>query len=922
MVNNGKDTNPSSSGINSDRGRVEQKRNQWGIPELSSKEIRSSFINFFEERQHKFIRSAPVAPQDDPTLLFINAGMNQFKQRFLGESTDGVTRAVNSQKCLRVSGKHNDLDEVGRDTYHQTLFEMLGNWSFGDYYKKEAILWAWELLTEVWQLPKDRLFITVYEDDDEAEELWKAHTDLDPWRIQRFDSKDNFWEMGDIGPCGPACEIHFDLGDPETQRETFSDKTLGVNGENARYIEIWNLVFMEYERLGNGDLKPLKAKNIDTGMGFERVCSIIQGSGSNYETDIFRPLIDEIAKLAKVPYESGEAGTPHRVIADHLRALAFAVADGVTPGNEGRGYVLRRILRRASRFSQLLGQEEPFIYQFVPTLIEVMGEAYPELSARRTYITQVIKDEEQRFMKTLKEGLQRFEKLTDEIASKPAKPGVDGGSPTIPGELVFTLYDTYGFPADLTEMLAAEKGLKVDMAGFDEAMEEQRQRARGAAKFDANLAAEQNWIVVSPESDSKFIGYETLEIPVRITRYSEHGDDILVCLKETPFYAEAGGQVGDVGTIANEHLTLQVVDTFTVLDMHVHRCRLSSGLLDSDNFEGLKAQVDGEARRATVRNHSATHLLHAALRQVLGDHVQQQGSRVAPEGLRFDFTHPKAISKDEQRQIEQLVNREILTNHPVATETLPIDDAKKAGATALFGEKYGDVVRTIKMGGFSFELCGGTHANLTGDIGLFKITSESSISAGIRRLEATTGLGVLGLIQSQEIVLDEVVKTLKAQPEDLALKVQQLAERAKSLEKRLLSVQLAKIDGAVATMLERDSQEIEGRRCLIQKLDATDFPKATLQPLLESLAGRLESGVAILTQVEDGTLSILAASGSNAKKQLKAGDLVKLLAEVAGGQGGGRPDRAQAGSKHPEKEPVVLDQARTILKERLAALKD
>lgn len=884
---------------------MSQRLNKWGIPYLEGSRIRQSFVDFFAERGHTMVPSSPVVPHDDPTLLFVNSGMNQFKALFLGDNRLGLKRAVNSQKCLRVSGKHNDLDEVGRDTYHHTFFEMLGNWSFGDYYKREAIKWSWQLLTEVWRLPKERLFATVYQDDDEAETIWKEETDIDPTHVMRFAEKSNFWEMGDVGPCGPCSEIHFDMGDLATQAATYADPVEGVNGTNARYIEIWNNVFMQYERLSTGQLVPLKAKHVDTGMGFERICSIIQGSGSNYETDVFRPLLDQIALLTGHPYQADIHGTPHRVVADHVRALAFAIADGATPGNEGRGYVLRRILRRASRFSQQLDQKEPFIYKLIPTLVDVMGQAYPEIAQRQDYIAQVIEAEETRFMRTLRDGLARFAKVAADL--KAAK------KETVPGQDVFLLYDTYGFPADLTGVLAEENGLTIDQEGFTVAMAEQRERARSAAKFDASLAVDEGWTILDPSPESEFCGYDSLTCETTTTRFREVGDDILVCLKKTPFYAESGGQVGDVGVIQGRGLTLRVVDTIKILEMHVHKCALVSGLLSREALAHVTCQVDAATRAATVRNHSATHLLHKALRDVLGPHVAQQGSRVASEALRFDFTHPKSLTLDEVGRVELLVNEQILANLPVAIAESSLAQAKAEGAVALFGEKYGDHVRHVKMGAFSHELCGGTHAQATGQIGLFRITGESSIAAGIRRIEAVTGLVALESARKQAEIVSHLGRTLKVKPDELESKVADLTERLKESEKEIRAVRQEQMNARIEALLREDAPVVNQVRCIVKKLDAGLFPKAAHQSLLDSVAGKLGRGIAFFTQVEDGTLSLLAAVGVDLRASVKAGDLIKELSQIADGRGGGRPDRAQAGSRYPEKEGMVLEAAKALI---------
>lgn len=882
------------------------KVNKWGIPFKTGAEIRQSFIDFFVERGHKYVPSSPVVPHDDPTLLFTNSGMNQFKSIFLGDNRLGLKRAVNSQKCIRASGKHNDLDDVGRDTYHQTFFEMLGNWSFGDYYKKEALVWSWELLTEVWKLPKDRIFVSVYKDDDEAEEIWKNHTDIEHWRIMRFAEKSNFWEMGDIGPCGPCSEIHFDMGDIATQKATFSDEIEGVNGTNARYIEIWNNVFMQSERLASGALRELPAKHVDTGMGFERICSIIQGTGSNYETDVFRPIIDKIAALTGIAYDQGELGTPHRVVADHLRCLAFAIADGATPGNEGRGYVLRRILRRAARFSQRLDQKQPFIFKLIPTLVDVMGKAFPEISERQDYIAQVIEAEEQRFMRTLREGLSKFEKIALDTKAKKLD--------RITGADAFVLYDTYGFPVDLTNVLAEESGLKIDLSGFENSMMEQRERARGAAKFTAALTSDEGWVILNPSKDTKFVGYDLLEATVDVTRFQEIGDEILICLNQSPFYAESGGQVGDTGFLYGPNLELKVIDTFKLLETQVHKCSLLRGLLTKESLRSLRAVVDREARQATMRNHTATHLLHAALREVLGVHVQQQGSRVAPESLRFDFTHPKGLNREEILRIENLVNSQILKNLQITKNESTLEDAKKLGAMALFGEKYGDRVRHIKIGEFSHELCGGTHAEYSGQIGLFRIVSESSIASGIRRIEAITGLIAVEQSQLNSDIIDTLSRSLKVKPSELESKIDELTRRLKIYEKELESAQLDRLNGLIDKMLIDQSVTISGLKCLIRKIGTDKFPKNLHQSLLEMLAAKLGNGVAILTQVDGENLWILAAVGVDARGKIKAGDIIKELSSIANGKGGGRPDRAQAGSKDPSKEASVLAAGEELMK--------
>jgi len=879
----------------------------FGIPRLSGDQIRQGFIDFFKSKGHVYVPSAPVVPHDDPTLLFTNAGMNQFKSALLGENREGWKRVANSQKCIRVSGKHNDLDEVGRDTYHHTLFEMLGNWSFGDYYKKEAIAWAWELLTEVWKLPKDRLFVTVYKTDDEAVDFWKSETDIDPSRILRFAEKENFWEMGEVGPCGPCSEIHFDMGDEATRAATFADPIHGVNGTNARYIEIWNLVFMQFERMSGGELKPLKSKNVDTGMGFERVASIIQGVGSNYETDVFRPLIDGIAELSGTEYSGGVEGTPHRVIADHIRALSFAIADGATPGNEGRGYVLRRILRRASRFARNLGRREPFLYRIVPILAGHMGGVYPELRARQDYIAQVIRSEEERFGKTLDQGLDRFAKV--------AKQAQEKGQSAIEGAEVFTLYDTYGFPSDLTRLLAEEQGLSIDEAGYKQHMEEQRERARGAAKFGTAIAGDEGWTILAPGLDTEFVGYETLETEMPILRYREEGDTVLIVASRTPFYAESGGQVGDTGLIKGQGVVLRVLDTVKLFDMVLHKCDLLEGLLTPESLKKVTGVVDADARAAAVRNHSATHLLHAALREILGSHVQQQGSRVAPEGLRFDFTHFQPMTPDEILKVELRVNRKIQENLSVSHSVHGIEEAKNMGAMALFGEKYGDRVRVIRMGAigdeFSLELCGGTHAAATGQIGFFKIISESSIAAGVRRIEAVTGEGALELVNKRFHLLAEIGASLKAKPGDEPQKVLELSQRLRASEKELQELRQQQAARQAQTLFKDKAKHSGGVSRIVATLGVMD--KDAQQAFMDAMAAELQEGVGVFTAVSGDSLSIHAVAGKSVQNKIKAGDLIKELAPVAEAKGGGRPDRAQAGSKAVLKEALVLQEAERIL---------
>lgn len=876
---------------------------------MTSAQVRESFIKFFESKEHLFVRSSPVVPHDDPTLMFTNAGMNQFKAIFLGDNPKGWKRACNSQKCIRVSGKHNDLDVVGRDNYHHTFFEMLGNWSFGDYYKKEAIAWAWELLTEVWKLPKERLFATVYEDDDEAWQIWKDVSGLPDDRIMRFDAKSNFWEMGDTGPCGPCSEIHYDRGDLATQAETFKDPILGVNGENDRYIEIWNNVFMQYERVSDGSLIPLKAKNVDTGMGFERICSILQGKTSNYDTDVFSPIIAKVAELSKVPYSDGVDGTPHRVIADHLRAVSFAIADGALPSNEGRGYVLRRILRRASRFARLLGQKEAFICKLVQVLADTMGEAFPEIRERKDFVTEVIKSEEERFIKTLDAGLERFENIVQEL----------DGAKVIAGDKVFQLYDTYGFPPDLTGILAEEKGLSIDEAGFEKCMEEQKARARANMKQGINTMGTEGWTQYS-EVSTEFVGYELATCETKIARFREDKGVLSIVLEKSPFYAEMGGQVGDKGTLVASGLEISVFDTVKVNDTAVCRGKVLKGEATEESMaQVFVATVDDERRKDIRKNHSATHLLQAALREILGSHVQQQGSFVSSEVLRFDFSHFNAMTEEEIQKVEDIVNEKVMACLNVSTQVMNVDEAKASGAMALFGEKYGEDVRVVKMGSdceeFSKELCGGLHVSCTGEIGFVKIVSESSVSAGVRRIEAVSGRNAMLLLRTGTKILSALREQLRCKDADLLARIAQNFEKTLSLEKALQSVKLELATLAAADIL-RGALDVFGVQLFVREFT---MPEDKFKDLLDGVQNKLSpDSIAVIANKGESNGSIAVMVGKEVQaKGIKAGDMVKDLAAACGGKGGGRPDRAQAGTREPEKISVAISNANNWLREKL-----
>ena len=877
---------------------------QYGIPYKKSNEIRQLFMDFFKKREHTFVPSSSIAPMDDPSIFFTNSGMNQFKSLFLGASSSDLKRAVNTQKCLRVSGKHNDLEEVGLDGTHHTFFEMLGNWSFGDYYKKEVIKWAWEFLTEVCQIPKERLFVTVYKDDDEAEELWLSETDIESWRILRFD-KDNFWEMGAVGPCGPCSEIHFDNGDLSTQKEFYNKGIEGVNGENGRFVEIWNLVFMQNERLADGSLQDLKSKHVDTGAGLERLCSVIQNKNSNYDTDVFSPIIEEISKITGTPYESDEKGVPHRVIADHIRALVFSICDGITPGNEGRGYVIRRILRRASRFAYGLGQESPCLYKLVDPLVDLMKEAFPDLEQRREYIKQVIEADEARFLKTLGSGLARFEKLAEKLESSSKK--------EMSGEDAFLFHDTYGFPYDLTRMIAKEKGFTVDEAGYKACMAEQKERARKASKFSGDLLSDDNWTLLDSKRETKFLGYHENLSESKALRYCEVGDEIYLVLDQTPFYAESGGQVGDQGKLFNKELELKVIDTIKILDLHVHKCSLISGLLSKETLSKLSASIDEGLRSRTIRNHSATHLLHSALREKLGEHVSQQGSYVGPDRLRFDFTHFKALSETELLDIEQTVNHKIRENLLVETDLMDLEEAKTSGATALFGEKYDSKVRVLTMGDYSRELCGGTHVKRTGDIGSFVITSEASIASSVRRIEALTGEAAFQYMIDQRKLVTSLASLLKVPSSSLSTKTKELLSDIKEKNTLIGRLTEEKLSTYVSSLLEKETFSLKSVPVYINEIHPKMIDKKSFQLLLDKAQEKIEKGLCIFSYKngQDSNLLVLVPKASS--KEFHAGKIVKDLSGFFDGRGGGRPDKAQAGIKKEASVQAIQKKLQEIL---------
>ncbi len=844
---------------------------------MTSAQLRDAFLAYFGERHHEVVPSSPLVPSNDPTLLFTNAGMVPFKEVFLGRDQRSYSRAVSSQRCVRAGGKHNDLENVGYTARHHTFFEMLGNFSFGDYFKRDAIYYAWEFLTNVVGLPAESLWATVYEDDDEAARIWLEEIGIDPARFRRIGAHDNFWSMGDTGPCGPCSEIFYDHGPEVPGGPPGSDEE-----EGDRYIEVWNLVFMQYDRDAEGSLHPLPSPSIDTGMGLERLAAVLQGVHDNFETDLFVPLIDKAGEIAGV---SDRKNASLKVVADHIRACSFLIVDGVLPGTEGRGYVLRRIIRRAVRHGYQLGVDEPFFYRLVEPLDGVMGEAYPELSERREFVEKILLQEERRFRETLESGLS----LLDDHLSR-------SDSSVIEGDLVFKLYDTHGFPVDLTADIARERGLAVDYEGFEARMAEQRERARAASRF----GRPQEEIVDAGES--QFTGYETLEdIGKVIALYRDgrsvqrlqEGEEGMVVLDRTPFYAESGGQVGDRGEILANGVRFRIADTLLQGEAHGHMGRLEAGSLGVG--DEVTARVDRGTREATVRNHSATHLLHAVLREVLGEHVQQKGSLVAPDRLRFDFTHYEALSREQLTEIEHRVNEQILANLPVEASYMELDEALKAGATALFDEKYGSTVRVIALGEYSLELCGGTHAARSGDIGLFKVVQESGVAGGVRRIEAITGEAAVAWAQETESQVQRLAELLRVSPDNLEMKVEQLSERAREQEKEIERLQQKLATQAGRSMLD-EVGEAGGVRYLATRVEGGG---KGLRTTLDQLKNQLGSGIIVLASVEGEKVQLVAGVTKDLTDRIAAGDLVNHVASQVGGRGGGRADFAQAGGKDP-----------------------
>ena len=935
---------------------------------MTSKEIRNQFLDFFKNKGHKILPSAPVVPYDDPTLLFTNAGMNQFKDVFLGNGKRDFVRAADTQKCIRVSGKHNDLEEVGRDTYHHTFFEMLGNWSLGDpqypekgYYKEEAIIWAWELLTEVWKLPKERLWATVYRTDDESLNIWKNKTDINPAHVLKFDEKDNFWEMGETGPCGPCSEIHINIGDDFNNPKW-------VNAGVEECIEIWNLVFIQFNRDNNGTLHDLPAKHVDTGMGFERVVAVLQNKSSNYDTDVFTPLIGAISNLAELKTRNEKQTVAVQVIADHIRTLTFAIADGATPGNEGRGYVLRRILRRAARFGRNLDLNEPFMYKLIDTVVDTMGEVFPEIKANMDNIKKIIKAEEVSFNKTLDRGIDLFESISQNALEQSK-----GSHHEINGNDVFKLYDTFGFPVDLTKVMAEEKGMKIDEKRFNQLMQKQKERARGATKDKiANLDMLESMSDSSNIQDSEFVGYDYNNLDGTHSQILRLVEGYLV-LDKTPFYPESGGQIGDTGKIiTDEGSEIRITDTIKNGNVIAHKYEGTVGNIGLNTT----AIVDKERRWEIMRNHSATHLMHSALREVLGQHVQQSGSYVGPDRLRFDFTHFQKLTDEEIQTIENLVNQKIKEMIPREQhKDTPFEEAKKMGALMFFGDKYGDKVNVIQFGEFSKEFCGGTHVNNSSDIKYFKIISESSISSGIRRIEAVSGSGVIQYIEEMvngisdlhlktieavkdihtlhanlsrsdkqnlndetvienfandieeltklkeefsvdsQINVDEVKHFISVQQnlkKKLSKELEKLNDGKRKLEKELSKLELESKLGGIDSIVQTPTV-VSGIQLFRGKVDAVNMDE--LKSMGDELRNKIKSGVGVLISAFDEKVGIVCVVSDDLikEKKIMAGKIVGLVAKIVGGGGGGRPHLATAGGKDISKINEALEKVVEIL---------
>ena len=886
---------------------------------MTSDEIRTSYLEYFQKKGHTVVPSASLIPADDPTLLFTNAGMNQFKDVFLGIGQREYTRAVDTQKCLRVSGKHNDLEEVGHSPSHHTFFEMLGNWSFGDYYKQEAIAYAWELVTELWKIPAELLWATVYIEDDEAEKLWLQETDLPLDRIRRCD-KDNFWEMGETGPCGPCSELFIDLG-VEAFPETANDPGAGPNTSD-RFLEFWNLVFIQYNRDQDGKLEPLPATHVDTGMGFERITSILQGVDSNYKTDLFTPLLETISDMTETAYLHDIDGLPHRVIADHIRCLTFAIGDGVMPSNDGRGYVIRRILRRAVLYGKKLEMDEPFIYRLVDKVVELLGDVFPDVGPRQEFIKRTIQAEENRFHQTLARGLDMLGQSIDTLKAE--------GKTELDGKRAFELYDTFGFPLDMTQLLTREEGFTVDEVGFENSMAEQRARGRAAWQATGSGAKDDEIAVyaevLKETGSTEFVGYTEHNVDAEIVALiagtesvarARQDEEVSVLLNCTPFYGESGGQVGDVGILESSDAKLAVLDTIKPSpDLFVHKCKVVEGEITP--FTKVKAQIDIDRRNAIAVSHTATHLLHSGLRNILGTHVAQAGSLVQVGRLRFDFNHYEAVSSEQLRDIETYINEKIRENDMLEISEMSLDQAKEKGALAFFGDKYGDVVRVVQAGEYSVELCGGTHVNATGELGYVKLMSESSIAAGVRRVEALTGSVAVTTIQDDEALLADVANLLKTPKTGLSERIEQLLLEQRDLEQQIQQLKSQNALSNIGTLVD-GAILVEGVKVVASRIDKTD--RDSLRQMVDALKNQLKSGVVALASVTGNDAAFIVGVTSDLVKQqgLHAGKLIQAITEIADGRGGGRPELAQGGGKNLGKVDAAIAATTQIIENQLQA---
>jgi len=879
---------------------------------MNSNEIRRRFLEFFAERGHTIVKSSSLIPAQDPTLLFVNAGMNQFKDVFLGREQRSYSMATSSQKCVRAGGKHNDLDNVGHTRRHQTFFEMLGNFSFGAYFKKEAIDYAWTLLTKDFQLPAEKLWVTVFKEDDVAAELWATGTGIARDRIIPLDEEYNFWQMGETGPCGPCSEIHYDLG-PDASELGHANCALPC--DCGRYVEFWNLVFMQFDRNAQGHLTPLPKPSIDTGMGLERMASILQGKISNYETDLLRPIINEACQIFNVEYgASGSSDTSMRIIADHVRATTFLISDGVIPSNEGRGYVLRKIMRRGIRQGTLLGRKEPFLYSLSGYVVERMKEAYPDLLNTREYVARVIKTEEDRFASMVTVGLQKLEEVISQL--------VKSGKDVIPGIEIFKLYDTYGFPLDFTNEIAAEKSMRLDMDGFNAELEKQRERARQSWKGDEGAISPLYQRFVE-KGGTQFLGYQAIASTSLVTgilvngslvdSIEGHGATGEIILDQTPFYAESGGQIGDTGTLTSPNGVAKVIDTYApVRGIIVHKVEVEFGKFAVN--DEIQSHVDEDRRRRIAANHTGTHILHAVLRDTIGTHVKQAGSLVAPDRLRFDYTHFAPLTDREIEEIEQKINQIVFRNLAVETRVMDINQAVTAGALAFFGEKYQQQVRVVSIPEVSMELCGGTHTRMTGDVGLFKIVGESSIASGIRRIEALTGFGTYLRLEEDENLLDQIAHTLRAPRNELTRSIGRLLDQQRQLENELETLKRKAANSQIGGLAEAP-QQVNGVPVVARKVEGIDA--SMLRELAENTGAKIGSGVVVLGLASDGKASLVAYVSKDLQSRLHAGKIVKKVAELVGGSGGGRPDFAQAGGKNPERLDGALQAVYNIVAEFL-----